>query len=108
MPGTRRGEWLGQQWIWAFLDRDLDAIKGFVAPDVVWHEAGSPDQIRGRDAVLARFGEMTSTEIDTSGTELHDLMANDEHVVAMIRASFRYGDQESPTRWWRWPTSATA
>jgi hypothetical protein len=78
----------------AFMKGDLDSLKGVVAPDIVWHEAGNPEPIRGREALSARFSAAAGLENDV---ELHDLIASDDHVVSLVRARLRKptGDEVS-------------
>jgi ketosteroid isomerase-like protein len=78
----------------AFLKGDPDTLKGLIAPDVVWHEAGTPEPIRGREAVAARMSGAAELDNDV---EIHDLIASDDHVVSLIRARLRKpnGDEVS-------------
>jgi uncharacterized protein len=70
----------------AALDRgELDLADG-LAEDVVWHEIGRPDPVRGKGAVVAHLSQ--DWEIHP---QLHDALANDEHGVALINASARRG-----------------
>jgi ketosteroid isomerase-like protein len=74
-----------------FASGDLDGLKGKLAPDVRWHEAGNPEPIEGREAVLQRIGGVGALQNDI---ELHDVLADEEHVVALIRARLRKPDGE--------------
>jgi ketosteroid isomerase-like protein len=78
----------------AFQKEDLDTLKGLVAPDVVWHEAGNPEPIRGREALSERMSGAAGLDNDI---DLHDLIASDDHVVSLIRARLRKpnGDEVS-------------
>ena len=74
----------------AFQEGDLDAIRGGLAVDVQWHEAGDPTVLDGRDAVLQR---MTGAAVHVQGRiDVHDVLADDEHVVAMLNVSLRKPD----------------
>jgi ketosteroid isomerase-like protein len=77
---------LYRQVMTGFRSGDLDSVKGLLAPDVRWHEAGNPEPIEGREAVLQRLGLAGDLEGDL---DIHDLLANDEHVVALMRADLR-------------------
>lgn len=68
---------------------DLDDLKGLIAPDIVWHEAGNPKPLEGRDAVLQRLTAVA--ELDNE-LDIHDILADDEHVVALVRATLRKPD----------------
>lgn len=77
----------------AVRDGDLDQLKGLLAPDVIWCEAGNPEALRGREAVLERMRGMQAAEIDFSDVELHAVLADDEHVVSLVKAKFSHGDR---------------
>ena len=62
----------------------VEAMSKYVADDVVWHYIGGAEPLRGKDALLAAFGPgNTDWEITT---ETHDVIANDDHVVALVKA----------------------
>ncbi|MGH3507364.1 MAG: nuclear transport factor 2 family protein [Nocardioidaceae bacterium] len=63
---------------------DVDGAWELVDPAVRWHEAGNPDVIVGRDAVRDRLTAMSAIHGDL---DIHDVLANDEHVLAMLRVS---------------------
>jgi ketosteroid isomerase-like protein len=64
---------------------DMEVADAALADDVVWHVIGSDDPIVGKEAVLASFAGMDEAGIDFSG-ELHDVVANDEHTIALVTA----------------------
>ena len=75
----------------AFIEgRYVPTVEEVFRQDVVWHLPGSgplAGDHRGRDAVLAamrRFEERSEGEIRL---DLHDIVANDEHAVALLRAT---------------------
>lgn len=70
----------------AFDKGDLDTLKGLVAADVTWHEAGNPEPIRGREAVLQRAAAAAGLETDI---DVHAILADDDHVVTLLRARLR-------------------
>ena len=63
---------------------DLRPFTDFLADDIEWWDTGARQPIRGRAAVEARLSQLV--EFNTS-VELHDLFANDEHLVALIHAT---------------------
>jgi ketosteroid isomerase-like protein len=64
---------------------DISGIAEAVADDVVWHEIGNPEPVRGRAAMAARFG---GGEVDfTITASTHDVLANDEHAIALVNAT---------------------
>lgn len=64
---------------------DLNSAAVFIAPDVVWHEPYEYlGTLSGRDAVVAAIRQ---SMLDTQGTfrlVLTDLLASDDHVVALV------------------------
>jgi len=62
-----------------------------LADDVEWHEIGREEPIRGKDALMARFGEMP--EGGSITVDVHDVLANDEHTIALVTATAKMGDQ---------------
>ena len=74
----------------AFQEGDLDAIRGGLAVGVQCHEAGDPTVLDGRDAVLRRTA---GAAVHLQGRiDVHDVLADDEHVVAMLNVSLREPD----------------
>lgn len=70
---------------------DFRPMMDSIAPDVEWWEMGATDAIHGRDAVAARMsGWMGDTEMSV---DLHDVLANDEHLVAMLKVHATRGDE---------------
>lgn len=70
----------------AFSRGDMDTLRGLFAEDIVWHVPGrSPlaGDHRGVDAVLQYFGQSIERSGGTFGVEVHDVLANDEHVVGL-------------------------
>jgi len=68
---------------------DVQAMAALLHEDVVWHEIGNPEPVRGRAAVAARAG---GSGFEVSGS-LHDIVANDDHAVALVHAVARHGDR---------------
>ena len=71
---------------------DMTSQMDMIDDDVVWHEIGSDEPIRGKQALIERFSSMpegASITIDT-----HDVLANDDHAIALVTATARMGDQE--------------
>ena len=63
---------------------DLRPFVDFLADDIEWWDTGAPHPIRGRAAVEVRLQQFA--EFNTM-RDLHDLFANDEHLVALIHAN---------------------
>ena len=73
----------------AFSKGDMGAVAALFADDIVWHSPGrgplSGDH-RGRDQVLGLFAKQAELTGGTFRVEVHDLLANDEHGVALTTA----------------------
>ena len=63
-----------------------------LADDVVWHEIGSEEPIRGKQAVMERFASMP--EGADIKVETHDVVGNDEHTIQLVTATATLGDQK--------------
>ncbi len=74
----------------AFGKGDMATITDLFSEDVVWHLAGN-NQLsgvhRGRDAVFAIFAKTTQLSGGTFKVDVHDVLANDEHAVALTHAT---------------------
>ena len=68
-----------------------EALLGFVTDDVEWWEIGATEPIHGLAAVKERMAELSGFEI---AAEVHDVMATDEHLVALIHAKATRGGRE--------------
>src|SRR5688572_12708913 len=69
-----------------FNSGNLDDLTQLFAEDVVWHAGGRgrlAGDKRGRDATFAYFGQLGELTEGTFHAELHDIVANDEHVVGL-------------------------
>jgi ketosteroid isomerase-like protein len=73
----------------AFQSGDIDTVKGALAPGLRWHEAGNPE-VMGREAVLQQMSGAVK-RID-GNIAVHDVLANDEHVIALINVALRKPD----------------
>jgi ketosteroid isomerase-like protein len=74
----------------AFQDADLDAIRAISTDDLVWHAVGRnpvSGTFRGIDNVLASFARLAMETEGTFAVELHDVLASDDHVVALATAT---------------------
>ena len=62
---------------------DLEAAASYLADDVIWHEIGRAEPRRGKAELSAGMGEV---DYEITG-QVHDVLGNDEHVVALIDAT---------------------
>ena len=78
----------------AFATGDLAALNDVFAEDLVWHEGGR-NQIsgdyRGREAVFGFFGKIMELTQGSFRADLHDVLADDEHGVALVALSASRG-----------------
>ena len=74
----------------AFTDGDLDSLAAMFEEEVVWHTPGRnflAGDYEGRDAVLASFVEEFDLSHGSYRVHVHDVLANDQHIVALLRAT---------------------
>ena len=74
----------------AFAKGDLVALSELFADDVTWHVAGVgplSGTYRGRDEVFGFFGRLAEETAGTFRLDVHDVLANDEHSVALCTLS---------------------
>ena len=67
---------------------DMETAASLVADDVVWHQIGSAEPVRGKvnlAASMAAFADATITY------DVHDILANDDHVIALGTATATIG-----------------
>ena len=70
---------------------DMTETFNLLADDVVWHEIGSDEPIRGKQALAERFQSYEGK--GSIETETHDILANDEHAIQLVTATATLGDQ---------------
>jgi hypothetical protein len=70
---------------------DMIGVLDLLSDDVVWHEIGRDEPIRGKQALMERFAEMP--EGGSINTETHDIVANDDHCIQLVTATATMGDQ---------------
>lgn len=70
---------------------DMQSEIELLSDDVVWHEIGSDEPIRGKQALIDRF-----TSLGVGGdikVETHDVVANDEHCIQLVTATATMGEK---------------
>jgi len=70
----------------AFSSGDMVTLREVFHPDLVWHSPGRNQLAgdhRGVEAVLGFFGRTMELTGGTFRVEVHDVVANDEHVVGL-------------------------
>ena len=81
----------------AFGKGDMDTIRSLFAEDIVWHSPGRnplAGDYKGVDAVLETFGKVFEMTGGTFRLEIHDIIANDEHAVVLVRAMGERGGKK--------------
>jgi uncharacterized protein len=64
----------------------MATFAGLLHEDIVWHESapGMEGDYRGRDQTLAFLGTVfQESGLEMKSMEIHDILANDDHVVIM-------------------------
>lgn len=62
-----------------------------IADDIVWWQIGVPEPLRGKEAVMESMSEFEGVDFEI---DVHDIIASDDHVVALVSATVRIGDRE--------------
>src|SRR5688572_18719862 len=71
---------------------DIQAMADMLADDVEWHEIGRAEPIRGKAALAALYSGATVPDSEITA-ELHDVVANDDHAIALVNATARRGSR---------------
>lgn len=86
----------------AFQSGDMDWMAQHVADDVVWHVGGRSKMAgtyRGMQEVMELFGRQAQV-MQNARIEPHDVVGNDEHVIAIGTATAE--DPDGGNVEWRW------
>ena len=66
-------------------DQEMAILDAFMADDIIWHEIGRAEPRRGKDELRAT---MTEGPRDvTIRYDIHDVVANDDHTIALGTAT---------------------
>ena len=105
---------------------DLEAIRADFAPDCIWHSGGNnilTGDYQGMDAIFGLFGKVFTETGGTLKQEVHDVLANSTHGVALVHSSaerngktldgdvvhvVHYDDEGRITESWLVPVDAAA
>jgi len=69
---------------------DLEAIRADFSPDIVWHVGGHnplTGDYKGIDDVFALFGRIFQETGGSLKNNVHDILANDTHGIALVSQS---------------------
>jgi uncharacterized protein len=72
----------------------MGTMRSLVAEDTVWHIPGRgplAGDHYGRDAVFEMFGRLVQESEGTFTQELHDVLASEDHAVALAHATASRG-----------------
>jgi ketosteroid isomerase-like protein len=69
---------------------DMTGLDEAISDDVVWWEIGSAEPVRGKQALLERMQGLGDYNVSA---ELHDVVANDDHLIALLSVSATKGDE---------------
>lgn len=81
----------------AFASADAETLAELIAEDAVWHVGGRnlfTDTYRGREAVFTYFRKLRDFTNETIRVAVHDVLANDEHAVALVVMTAQRGRNE--------------
>ena len=71
--------------------QEMAVVDAFMADDIVWHEIGRAEPRRGKDELRAAM--MDGAGGSSIRYEIHDVIANDDHAIALGSATATRGDQ---------------
>lgn len=109
----------------AFTTGDMDSLATFFDDDVVWHTPGQHPLAgthEGRAATFASFAQEFERSGGTYSVDVREVLANDEHVVALLHATadredkrldqdyvivFHMGDGKVDAAWEVWKDQAS-
>ena len=75
----------------AMANGDMEGAASRVADDVVWHEIGRAEPRRGKAELAASMGDFQGYDITW---DIHDVLASDDHVIALGTATATHGDRK--------------
>jgi ketosteroid isomerase-like protein len=84
----------------AFVKGDVATLSAMIADDVVWHAPGSnpySGTFTGKEETMTRMGRLAQEGVVIS-FDIHDVVGNDEHVVAMVDATVTKGSSSTHGR----------
>lgn len=84
---------LVRQYLETFQSDDPEAAGNFLAEDVEWHEIGRDEPIRGKAALRERMMGAGKPEWNITGGEVHDVLGDDNHTVALLTAHAEWGEK---------------
>ncbi|MEA2460010.1 MAG: uncharacterized protein QOH90_187 [Actinomycetota bacterium] len=74
----------------SFTSGDLEGVMNFFHKDIVFHVPGNnpvAGDYKGQDEVMGFFGRLMQETGGSFKLEVHDILANDDHGVGLVRQS---------------------
>lgn len=74
----------------AFGSGDIPTLNGLFSDDVIWHVGGRSSitgDYKGKAEVFGFFGRLAQETGGTFRLDLHDVLANDEHAIGMVKTT---------------------
>jgi hypothetical protein len=75
---------------------EIETAMGSWSDDIVWHTPGNSPiagDYRGKQEIAGFFTKMQGMGLTSMNLEVHDILANDEHAMAMIDINVDRGDR---------------
>lgn len=85
----------------AFAKGDIPAVLAIFADDIAWHVPGRSalaGDYRGGQDVLGFFGQLQERSEGSFRLEMHDVLASEDHVVALVNEIAHRGDKSMNAR----------
>jgi|RhiMetdeSRZDD1v2_1073273.scaffolds.fasta_scaffold2999259_1 uncharacterized protein len=80
----------------AFVERDVDSLREFLHPEVIWHVAGSSPLAgiyQGHEQLLPVFGLIDHLTDATFNVAAREMLPSDDHVVVLTKITAKKGDR---------------
>ena len=80
----------------AFLTGDMATMGGLMSDNIVWHAPGNnplSGTYKGKEEVFGFFGKIAELSDGPMEMDIHDILANDDHVVALLSVTATRGDK---------------
>lgn len=85
----------------AFGKGDIESVFSVIADDAVFHAGGDnalTGDYKGHAEIQRFFGKLAELASDGMDLEVHDILANDEHVIALVSFTAKRGDESLDMR----------
>ncbi len=78
----------------AFAAGDMAALSDLLSDDILWHSGGNnilSGDYAGKEAVFNFFGRLVQETGGSFKNNIHDMLANDDHGVALVKTEATRG-----------------